>query len=246
MKKLCVILIVLVLSACSSEKTLDITKEEIQAYIESCTDSTRVYDIIQGARFSRDDETYQSNAFYYNDSLVLLVIEETSQTKLVNTNIYFKEDVPVYLEEYISKFDENEGYVAERKAYLNGLDVIASEERKANDAYEIEDLSYEKAELNYDGYDFKRGLRAIEQEAEFEMSFHEFLILNPESYLILENDSSGYGVALFITKGDENLDMLYLDAPAYRGKKVTFDYEFTVMNGIERMLYMGVEVVEEN
>jgi len=245
MNKLAIVIFLAVLFSCSDKKTLEITPEEIQDYVAACTDSTRVYDIIQGARFSRDDETYQSSAFYYNDSLVLLVIEESSQEKLVNTNIYFKEDVPVYIEEYISKFNENEGYVAEHKAYLNGADVLASEERKANDAYAIEELEFVAADLEYDEYDFLKGLRAVNQEKEFEMAFEEFLILNPESYLILENKESGYGVALFIMKGDENLDLLYLDSDTYRGRKVFFDYEFTVMNGIERMLYMGVEIKEE-
>lgn len=245
MRKLSILLFFVSLVSCSDQKTLDITKEEIQDYIATCTDSSRVYEIVQGPRFSRDDETYQSNGFYFNDTLVLLVVEETSQEKIVNTNIYFKEEVPVYVEEYTSEFNELEGYVAEQRVYLNGVDVIFSEERKANDAYEIEDVEFSEVQLDYSQYDFHKGERAIAQENEFEMSFDDFLILNPESYLILENEESGYGVALFITKGDDNLDILYLESGTYRGTKVIFDYQFTIMNGIERMLYMGVEFKDE-
>ena len=75
------------------------------------------------------------------------------------------------------------------------------------------------------------------------MKFGQFLIINPDSYLILENDKSGYNVAFYILEGDELLDELYANPDAYKGKTIKVNHEFMKMSGIERMIYRGGEII---
>ena len=222
---------------------MDIDRAEIDAYVESCLDPEKIYDITQGARYSRNDETYRVNGYASYDTLILYSIEEHSENSSVNMNIFFKEELPVYVEEYISTFGEEESKQTERKIYLNGRDIIEAEERSA--VLDIDLELFEKVELDVADYNFEKPSNAILQEGEFEMKYGEFLILGPESYLILENDESKYGVALYIMQGDELLDDLYAKPLDYEGKTLYFDYEFLEMNGIERMIYRGAEVIED-
>jgi hypothetical protein len=149
------------------------------------------------------------------------------------------------LEEFRYEYSPEKMELRERKIYLNGSEVIAAYERKGPTEEEVDSMKFEKAEIDLGDYDLKRPRRAIDQEAEFEMKFGEFLIINPDSYLILENDENGYGVALFIMEGDMLLDEMYEKPESYKGKTIEVFHEFMVMNGIERMIYRG-GIVKEN
>ncbi|MFT4599952.1 MAG: hypothetical protein ACI857_000119 [Arenicella sp.] len=230
------------LVACNSDPVLDIDKEGIDDYVASCMNPEKIYDITQGARYSRNDETYQVNGYALYDSLILHTIEENTQNSATTRNIFYKEDLPVYVEEYISTFEEEESTVTERKIYLNGRDILEAEERTA--VLDIEFEEFASVDLSVSDYDFDRPKNALFQEGEFEMKYGEFLILGAESYLILENPESKFGVALYIIKGDELLDNLYARPLDYEGKTLHFDYEFLEMNGIDRMIYHGAEVLE--
>ncbi|OIQ27866.1 MAG: hypothetical protein BM555_05955 [Crocinitomix sp. MedPE-SWsnd] len=238
------IILLLTLVSCNSGPVLDIDRAEIDEYVQSCLDPERIYDITQGARYSRDDETYQVNGYAHYDTLVLHSIQEASESSSITRNIFYKEDLPVYVEEYITEFGEDESNYTERKVYLNGRDVIEAEERSS--VLDIELEVFKAVEISADEYDFDCPVNALLQEGDFEMKYGEFLILGPESYLILENSESKYGVALYITQGDELLDNLYARPLDYQGKTLYFDYEFREMNGIERMIYHGAEIIEED
>jgi hypothetical protein len=245
MKKIIYISIITFIFACSSKPSLEISPEEIDAYVATCLDTTKVYDITLGPRYSRDDESYKVDEYGMYDTLKLLTIEEYSEKFVLKQTIFFKEELPVYMEEYLSFYNEAEGDIIERQIYLNGAEIIKSQERSAITDFDLETALWSEVELDILNYDFERPRRAIEQEGEFEMKYTEFLIINPESYLILKNEESKYGVALYILEGDELLDELYAKPLIYKGKTLKFDYEFLNMNGIERMIYRGAEVIEK-
>lgn len=245
MKRIFLILPVLLLIACSSKPSLDITPDEIDDYVSSCLDEERVYDITLGPRYSRNDESFKADEYAYYDSLVLITCEEYSETGFTSMNIFFKEELPVYIEEYISTYNEADGDIIERKIYMNGAEILEAHERSAATDFDLETAVYKKVERSITEYDFERPRRAVAQEKEFEMMFNEFLIINPESYLILKNEESKYGVALYILEGDELLDELFSKPLIYEGKTLKFDYEFIQMNGIERMIYRGGEILEK-
>lgn len=233
---------VTLLFSCNGERTLDISKEEIDEYVAECLDTALIYDIIVGPRYSREDESYHVTQYSQYDTTILYATEEFSKESSCRMNVFYKEDLPVFVEEYITEYNESSTESIERKIYLNGRDIIHAEERKSLNEYEIDQVKFSQVDLNRDDYDLDKPGNALYQENEFEMQFSEFLIINPESYLILKNPKSGYSVALYILKGDDMLDELYAKPNQYKGKTVRFDYEFANMNGIERLIYKGVEI----
>jgi hypothetical protein len=236
---------VVFLIACKGDESHDLTEEEIDAYVASCLDTNKVYDITLGLRYSKGPETYQVTEYGMADTAVLHNSQEITEFTTVMINQFYKDDSPVYLEEFRYEYSPEKMELRERKIYLNGSDVIAAYERKGPTEEEVDSMKFEKAEIDLGDYDLKRPRRAIDQEAEFEMKFGEFLIINPDSYLILENDENGYGVALFIMEGDMLLDEMYEKPESYKGKTIEVFHEFMVMNGIERMIYRG-GIVKEN
>lgn len=230
--------------SCNSEPALDISKEEIDEYVEECLDTSLIYDIVVGPKYSREDESYQATQYSQYDTIVLYATEQYSQYSSNRLNVFYKDDLPVFVEEYISVFKENSTESIERKIYMNGRDIIFAEERKALNDYDLEQVKFTEVELDLTDYDLSKPANSVYQEDEFEMEFNEFLIINPESYLILKNPESGYSVALYILQGDDMLDELYAKPLEYKGKTVRFDYEMANMNGIERLIYKGVEIKE--
>ena len=86
---------------------------------------------------------------------------------------------------------------------------------------------------------------AIQQQGDFEMKFGEFLVMGPQSYLILSNETSKYDVALYIQQGDFLLDELYTYPKKYKGKTVFANYEFINENGVTKMAYRGGMLIEK-
>lgn len=232
------------LAACSSGPSFDMSEEEIDEYVESVLDTAKIYDIAQGLRFSRDDESYQVTEYSQYDTVVLYNSMDETESSQTILNIYFKEELPIFIEEYIYEYPEEYSKVTERRIYLTGSDILQAYERSAEYETEIDEKEYEKVDLNYADYDFDRPKRAVNQEGEFEMKYGEFLIINPESYLILENEDSKYGVALYIMEGDMLLDELFAKPNDYLGKSIFVHHEFRMMGGIERMIYRGGIVKE--
>jgi hypothetical protein len=244
MSKFIPLLLIVILCGCSSPP-ISMTEDEIDDYVVSCTSSDVVYDIGLGLRYSREDEAYQVNDYTLNDSIVLYNIEETTQYTATNINIFYKDDWPVYTEEFYWEFPQDGFYkVTERKIYLTGDDVLVAYERSADSDEEVEGMAFTEIDVEFEELDFERPKNAVAQEGDFEMKFGEFLIINPESYLVLDNDDSGYGVALYIMEGDMLLDQLYASPEEFKGKTIQVYHEFMNMSGIIRMIYRGGIVKE--
>ena len=159
-------------------------------------------------------------------------------------NIFYKDELPVFIEHFSSEFNESSSSYSERKIYLNGRDVINAYERTAVSEFEIEEVEFKAVDVLLSEYDLDQPKDAVKQENDFEMKYGEFLIINPESYLVLENEKSEYGVALYIMDGDMLLDELFAKPNDYRGKTIFVHHEFLVMQGVERMIYKGGIVKE--
>lgn len=213
------------------------TEEEIDAYVESCLDPEKIYDINFGMRYSQNDLAYQVTEYRMNDTIVLHNINETSEFTQLNQNIFYKDDFPVFIEQYHWDFSGNELAYSEKKIYLTGDDVLKAYERTGN----TDELNskFEETTVAFESFDFQKPKDAVNQEGDFEMKFGDFLVINPESYLILENEKSGWGVALYILEGDMLLDQLFAYPENYKGKTIEIHHEFMNMNGIERMIYRG-------
>ncbi|MCB9225122.1 MAG: hypothetical protein R2780_01310 [Crocinitomicaceae bacterium] len=244
MPKLLPFLFIVLLLSCKGKKGLDITEEEIDEYVASCLDTSKIYDILAGLRYSRNTETYQVTEYSKYDTAVLNNSQEITEYSTIMMNYFYKEGLPVYIEEFKYMYEPDNVEVIERKIYLDGYDIIKAYERRAEFETEIDGKEFEEVTLDIADYDLERPERAIHQEGEFELKFDDFLIINPESYLILENKESGYGVALFIIEGDMLLDELYSEPKNYQGKTIEVFHEFMMMNGIERMIYRGGIVKE--
>ena len=87
-------------------------------------------------------------------------------------------------------------------------------------------------------------LHAIEQNGDFELKFGEFLTIEPQTYLILENKKSNYNIALYILEGDFLLDELYTYPEKYKGKTIFANHENINMGGVMRMVYRGGILIE--
>ena len=231
---------ILFLCACTSSP-LDMTEEEIDAYVASCTDESQVYDIRESLRFSQDDEAYEVTEYSRNDSVILYSTEESTVASQSFINMYFKDDFPIYQEEYTWEMDQASGeyLITERKIYFTGDDVLIAYQRSSDSEEELESEKFEEFDVEFATFDFIMPEQAISQSGDFEMKFGEFLVINPDSYLILDNDDSGWGVALYIIEGDMLLDELFANPEEFQGKTIEVRHEFMVMNGIERMIYRG-------
>ncbi|UKN01229.1 hypothetical protein K6119_15985 [Paracrocinitomix mangrovi] len=244
MSKYLPFLFLLFLISCGSEPEVTLTEEEIDEYVEECLDTSVVYDVVYGLRFSKNAESYQVNEYSLNDTSVLFTTQEVTETSTIQIDIFYKDSLPVFYKELRYDYPNGVTEMTERKIYLGNQIVQAAYERKAGEDEDINDKEYTTISIRYDQLDFQRPKDAILQKGDYEMKYGEFLIINPDSYLILENDKSGYGIALFILQGDMLLDELYGNPEKYRGKAVFAHHEFMTINGIERMIYRGGIVKE--
>lgn len=232
-----------------SVKKLVITEAEIDEYVSSRLDPAEIYDITPGLRYSKDVgdflETYEVVGYEQKDSLILYTEQVITAEKEVNRNTFFKEELPVYVEEYTVWMDERQSPFEQRKAYLNGAEVIAAYERKGMNEEELEEKAYDKTAVAISEFDFDNPKQALLQQGAFEMKFGEFLIMPQSQYLVLENKESGYNIALLILQDDELLNELFQHPDDYHGKTIFVTHHFMTLNNVNQMIYDSGVVVEE-
>ncbi|MGB1104685.1 MAG: hypothetical protein ACPG21_13810 [Crocinitomicaceae bacterium] len=233
-------LLTVFLSACvGGGKTIDITPEEIDAYVAEKLDVNQLYDVSQSPRFSKEKETYEVIEYLQDDSVVLFVITHVLENEQIDRQVFFKHGVPVYVDELVSS-NIAELPFTQRRIYLDGANALKAEERSSAFEDELQYLEYQEVSVDLDNYDFEKPKRAFSQEGEFALFFEEFINIPPQEYLILENEESGYDVALFIAEGDDHPFLLQLkeDPEKYKGRPVFVTQQFIIMTNIERMLFI--------
>ncbi len=227
----------------NNEEALSLTIEElIDEKVTAILDTSKIYEIGFSMRFSKENESYQTVNYSINDTLYLIIEDIVKGNVEMAREIYFENGEPIFIKEsgveYV--FDDSVKFFT-HKIYFHEGKVHRGYENNSFIENELdENIAFEEKEFNISDFDFKKGDRAIKQEAEFEMKFDQFLIIEPQSYLILDNKESGYSVALFIMEADDFLNELYQNQDLYKGQTIYPKFEFVTMNKINRMVYMGV------
>lgn len=245
MKKLVYLFVLSVgLFSCKGEKALELTVEDIDVYVDEKLGPDQMYDVGQSLRFSRDEETYEVVRYVQEDTVVLYLETHTTAQEQVVRQTFFKEGLPVFVDEYISSNVAEEPFM-QRKVYLDGSSIMECQERKSASEFDLEYMEFAEGDVALDAYDFDKPGNAMEQRGEFELKFEEFLNIPPQKYMILENESSKYNVALFVSDEPNALITTFeLDPEAHKGETVFITHQFILMNGIERMLFVEGKVAE--
>lgn len=238
------LIFLLLLVACNGEQGIVITTAEIDTYVNDKLSESQVYDVSQSLRFSRENETYEVVRYMQNDTVILYIETDITKDEELVRQTFFKEGVPVYIDEFIAS-NINENPFTQRKIYLDGVNVIESYEKNAAYELDLEGLDFEESNVAVAEFDFARPDSALQQKGNFEMKFEEFIIIDPQTYLILENAKSEYDVALFVGEEHPLLNQLFANPDEYKGRSIFVTHQFVLMNGIERMLFIDGELEEE-
>jgi len=220
--------------------TRSTAENEIDNYIKSIEIDKNTYAVKQSLRFSTDTKQYNVEAFNSDEKTIIYIEEYMDAFKGFTRTLYLKDGELTYVKEtgYDTSIDtDGEDYEIETY-FLNNNQIDYKRIISGSDTTNYAILP---SKVNYD---LNRIKDALNQKGDFEMRFGEFLIIKPQSYLVLENKDSQYNVALFIIKGDPLLDDLYTNPTKYKGKVIYAKHEFSIIGGAERMVYLGAELVD--
>lgn len=238
----------ILLVSCSGNgelKSLDIDEKSIDQYVEEKLDTSQTYDILTGMRFSKGENyAYSAVRFSQNDTAILYTELIEDSTGTIYRNLFYKDKLPVYVEEDIIVSDGITTTYKQRKIYLNGAIILKAYERSASDKDTLAEKEFTEITMTMNQFDFERAEKSVTQLGDYEMSFGEFLILDLMSYLVLENKESGYSVALYLIEGDDLINTLYANPDAYQGKVIRCYHQFMYISGIQQMVYTGGEIIE--
>ena len=245
MKKYVFLLLIPLFFACKGEQGMEITVDEIDAYVEQKLSDSEMYDVSQSLRFSHENETYEVVKFMQNDTVVLFMETVSNVDEQVLRQVFYMHGKPVFVDEVIARNTEVAPFT-QRKVYLDGSQVIESYERTGSMESELQFVDYEPASVAEDEYDFGKAERAMAQKGEFELLYEEIMQVGDQRYLILENPESKFDVALFIAEPTTFLVDLEVNTATYKGRPLFVTHQFILMSGVERMLYMDAYFADEN
>jgi ABC-type Fe3+-citrate transport system substrate-binding protein len=242
MKKINVIIILITLFAIACTNTSNkLSEQEIDEMVELILDSNQVYEVNQSLKFSNNAEQYNVLEYSKNDTTILYVETLTGKDKEYTRELYYNKGKVIFIIENGYRFinQDNEEQYQQKRYFLSINDSISFDKtiniEDSNDYVEMSILET----INYN-----KPFNAINQKEGFEMKFGEFLTIDPQSFLILENKESEYNVALFITQGDYLLDELYENPAKYKGTTIFAHHEYANIGGIVRMIYKGGILIE--
>ncbi len=257
MKILCSTIILLILiSGCQNNSNQNHQNQEDQLYdsIELVINQTvqktsTTIDSLKEAislRYSiGENESYTVQEYTDKNVGVLIKEEHYSNTFFSKRNIYLVNDQVIFIQESKSDFSEEEEVYEERNIYINQNKVYSAYSKNIfNDSFLFEDTLFDPISVDNISFSIEKPLRALHQEGEYKMYFDEFLIIEPQSYLIVQNADSTINAALFIKQGDSLLDLLYSEQASYKGAALKVNHYFEQSNGIERMIYDGAKLAE--
>jgi|GEM_PF-1249249 len=244
MKKRIYLVLIPLFFACKGEEALDITVDEIDAYVEQKLSDSELYDVSQSLRFSHEAESYEVVKFMQNDTVVLFMETISTGLQQVMRQVFYMHGKPVYVDEIIAKNSDVTPFT-QRKVYLNGSSVMEGYLRTGSMESELEFVDYETASISADEYDFDKAERAMAQQEEFELQYEEIMMVGEQRYLILENPASKFDVALFIAEPTPFLVDLDEHTDEYKGRTLFVTHQFILMNGVERMLFIEAYFPEE-
>ena len=226
--------------------SVEVDEKSIDQYVAEKLDTSQTYDILPGMRFSRGENyAYTAVRFSQQDTAILYTEKIEEASGITYRNIFYKEGKPIFVEEYITIADTMTAVYIERKAYLNGAIVLKAYEKKSEIEDELANLPFKEITMTMSQFDFERAEKAVTQSDEYEMRFGEFLNIDlTMSYLILENEESGFNVALLIMQPDELINYLWADQAGNKGKIIRPYHQMMQLGGMEQMVYMGGDLIE--
>jgi hypothetical protein len=244
MKKLFILSSLLFLFISCQTQHKDLSEAEIDQIVDNISDPQHLYDVAQSMRFTRDDEQYEATEFSKNDTVALYVENYESEETMYNRQIFYYLQKPIFINEIGYKNINNQTVQYQEKIYLNNGKITSAYSGIIEDEENIDKINFDNINPDLSKYNFNKPKNAVNQQGDFEMKFGEFLIIDRDSYLILENKKSKYSVALYIIEGDETLNSLFENKEALQGKTVFAYHEFVNMGGINRMLYKGSYIID--
>jgi hypothetical protein len=244
MKNQFIFSILLLLFIGCGPKQKKLSEAEIDQIVNNISDPEHLYDIAQSLRFTRNEEQYDATEFSKNDTIALYVENYENEETMYNRQIFYYLQNPIFINEIGYKHINNEVVQYQEKIYLSSGEIFSAYTGIIEDEENTDHINFEKFNPDLSKYDFNKPKNAVNQQGDFEMKFGEFLIIDRDSYLILENEKSKYSVALYIIEGDETLNSLFENKEALQGKTVFAYHEFVNIGGINRMLYKGSYIAE--
>ena len=253
--KICVpILLTTLLIACSGNTDQEeqplISKDSIKVAIEdkvnaiiAMSDSMQM---VPSLRYAKGEtETYTAKMFGMNQTTKRIREEHFSNEIIVGRDYYFDNDQLIFIKEEGSRFEDATEVYTEKLIYIHSGNIYkAFEKHQYTEDNMFDDTLFQSADIDLSSFDLEKPMRAIEQREEFSMYFDEFLLLDPQTYLIVENKDKTINAALYIIEGDSLLSEMYANPSEYEGKKLWVYHSFREMSGIERMIYHGAVLVD--
>ena len=229
------------LVSCKDKNALEISPKEIDEYVEIKSSESQEYAVSQSLRFSKEEDSYEVVQYIQNDTVILFLETIHKQDESCVRQTFFKNGMPVFIQESIGRNSTESPYV-DRKIYWDGTSVIEAYEKSSDIEQDLAFMEYSKSSADIDEFDFNKPKKAMAQQGEFKMQFSEFIFIDPQTYLILENEESLYDVALFIANDHPLIGQLLADPDAFKGRTIFITHQFIMMNNIERMLFIDGEM----
>ncbi|MFK8046417.1 MAG: hypothetical protein AB8B72_13055 [Crocinitomicaceae bacterium] len=197
--------------------------------------------VVPSMRFAKgEDETYTAKMYGKNQETKLIREEQISNTVIVGRDYYYNNSELIFLKEEGSVFENAVEVYTEKLFYFQEGELYkAYSKNQFTEDNMFDDSLFEVTNFDVNQIDFEKPARALQQKGEFEMFFDQFLLIDPQSYLIVENSDKTINAALYIIEGDSVLNRLYENPDTFKGAKLWVYHSFREMNGIERMIYEG-------
>ena len=154
--------------------------------------------VISSLEFSvQEDITYSVKQYIANNVVKMMKIKDYSNDFLKETDIYYHNDYPIFISEYSSTLTENAEVYNEKMVFVHNKSVYNAYEKSVfSEVSVFDDTLFQEVDFQLSSIDFQKPIRALQQKGEFAMHFDEFLVIEPQSYLIVENEDSSINAAL--------------------------------------------------
>ncbi|MFK8037690.1 MAG: hypothetical protein AB8B74_05330 [Crocinitomicaceae bacterium] len=218
--------------------TIQLAIEDIVTTILNQSDSLTM---IPSLRYAKGEtETYMVKMFGKDQTTKRIREEHISNDFIIGRDYFYEKNELVFIKEEGSVFDTNSEIYTEKLIYIRSNQVYAAYKKHTYaETQMFSDSLFKLTELDLSDFDLEKPRRALNQKGEFAMHFDEFLFIEPQTYLIVENMDQTMNAALYIIESDSLLDSMYANPTLFKNKKLWVYHSFLEMSGIERMIYEG-------
>ncbi len=222
-------------------EVVDSVQESIESKVEAIIAMSDSLQMVPSLRYAKGEtETYTAKMYGKNQVTLRIREEHFSNEIIIGRDYFYDNNRLIFIKEEGSVFDNTEEVYVEKMIYVKDGGVYkAFEKHEFTEDDMFSDTLYQSVDFDISSIDLGKPLRAIEQRNEFAMYFDEFLFIDPQTYLIVENKDNSINAALYIIEGDSLINEIYSNPSSYEGKRLWVYHSFREMSGIERMIYEG-------